>query len=47
MTIDEAIQRYADNAEYERTHESLQGFLEFKQLEKWLKELRAYRKIDD
>ena len=45
MTIDEAIQRYADNAEYERTHGSLQGCLEFKQLEKWLKELRAYRKI--
>ena len=44
MTLDEAIQRYADNAEYERTHGNLQGFLEFKQLEKWLKELRAYRK---
>jgi hypothetical protein len=45
MTIDEAIQRYADNAEYERTHENLQGCLEFKQLVKWLKELRAYREI--
>ena len=41
MTIDEAIQRYVDNAEYERTHENLQGCLEFKQLVKWLKELRA------
>ena len=44
MTIDEAIQRYTDNAEYERTHENLQGCLEFKQLEKWLKELKQLRK---
>lgn len=44
MTIDEAIQRYTDNAEYERT-QNLQGCLEFKQLVKWLKELKAYRKI--
>lgn len=44
MTIDEAIQRYVDNSEYERTHGNLQGYLEL-QLEKWLKELRAYRKI--
>ncbi len=44
MTIDEAIKRYIDNAEYERTH-NLQGCLEFKQLVKWLKELRAYRKM--
>ena len=49
MKIEEAIQRYVDNAEYERTHGNLQGCLEFKQLEKWLKELRAYRKehVDD
>ena len=45
MKIDEAIKRYSDNAEYERTHENLQGCLEFKQLVKWLKELRAYRKM--
>ena len=45
MTIDEAIQRYTDNAEYERAHGNLQGCLEFKQLTKWLKELRAYRKM--
>ena len=37
MTIDEAIQRYTDNAEYERTHD-LQGCLEFKQLVKRGKE---------
>ena len=49
MTLDEAIQRYTDNAEYERTHGNLQGCLEFKQLVKWLKELRIYRKehVDD
>ena len=45
MSIDEAIKRYTDNAEYERTHGNLQGCLEFKQLVKWLKELRAFRKI--
>lgn len=45
MTIDEAITRYTYNAEYERAHGNLQGFLEFKRLEKWLKELRVYRKM--
>lgn len=45
MKIDEAITRYKNNAEYERTHGNLQGFLEFRQLYKWLKELRAYRQM--
>ena len=45
MKLDKAIERYKDNAEYERTHGNLQGCLEFKQLAKWLKELRAYRKM--
>lgn len=45
MTIDEEIKRYFDNAEYERTHGNLQGCLEFRQLAKLLKELKAYRKI--
>lgn len=44
MTIDEAIKRYTDNAEYERAHGNLQGCLEFKQLVKWLKELKQLRK---
>ena len=44
MTIDEAIKRYTDNAEYERTHGNLQGCLKFKQLVKWLKELKQLRK---
>ena len=43
--LDKALERYACNAEYERTHGNLQGCLEFRQLAKWLKELRAYRKI--
>jgi hypothetical protein len=43
MKIDEAIIRYTDNAEYERTHGNLQGCLNFKQLAEWLKELKAYR----
>ena len=45
MTIDEAIKRYSDNADYERAHGNLQGCLEFRQLAKWLKELRVYRKM--
>ena len=43
MTLDEAIKRYTDNAEYERTHGSLQGCLDFKQLAEWLKELKQLR----
>lgn len=43
MTLNEAIERYTNNAEYERAHGNLQGCLEFKQLCKWLKELKAYR----
>lgn len=46
MTIDEAIQRYTDNADYERTHGNLQGCLEFKQLVKWLKELKQEPILD-
>ena len=38
MTIDEAIKRYKNNAEYERTHGNLQGCLEFRQLAKWLEQ---------
>ncbi len=45
MKLDEAITRYKNNAEYERTHGNLQGCLEFRQLAEWLKELKAYRKM--
>ena len=45
MTLDEAIKRYADNAEYERTHGNLQGSIEFKQLVEWLKELEHLRNL--
>lgn len=45
MKLDEAIKRYKNNAEFERTHGNLQGGLEFRQLAKWLEELRAYRKM--
>ena len=45
MKLDEAITRYKNNAEYERTHGNLQGCLEFRQLAKWLEELIAYRKM--
>ena len=44
MTLDEAIERYTSNAEYERTHGNLQGYLEFRQLAEWLKELKQLRK---
>jgi len=43
MTIDEAIEMYTSNAEYERTHGSLQGCKNFKQFAEWLKELKAYK----
>ncbi len=45
MTIDEAIKRYIDNAEYERTHGNLQGCLEFMQLVEWLEKLQKIKKI--
>ena len=44
MTIDEAIARYKNNAEYERTHGNLQGCLEFRQLAEWLEK---YQKIEE
>lgn len=47
MTIDEAIERYVDNSEFERIHGNLLGCLEFKQLAKWLKELKMYRMYFD
>lgn len=40
MTLDEVIERYTRNAEYERTHGNLQGCLEFRQLAKWLKDYK-------
>lgn len=43
MTLDEAIKRYTDNAEYEHTHGNLQGCLDFGQLAKWLRELKHLR----
>ena len=43
--LDEAIERFSHNAEYERTHGNLQGCLEFRQLAKWLEELKAYREM--
>ena len=38
--IDEAIEMYTSNAEYERTHGNLQGCLDFKQLAEWLKDYK-------
>lgn len=46
-TIDEAIKRYKNNAEYERTHGSLQGCLEFRQLAEWLEQLQKIQGIMD
>lgn len=43
MTLDEAIKKYIDNAEYERTHGNLQGCLDFRQLAEWLRELKMWR----
>ncbi len=43
-TLNEAIKRYTNNAEYERTHGNLQGCLEFRQLVDWLSK---YQKIQE
>ena len=40
MILEEAIERYIYNAEYERTHGNLQGCLEFRQLAEWLKDYK-------
>lgn len=45
MTLDEAIKRYTNNAEHERTHGNLQGCLDLRQLAGWLKELKEKRKL--
>ena len=45
MSIDETIKRFQRNAEYERTHGSLQGCLEFRQLAEWLEQLQKIRQI--
>ena len=43
MTLDETIERYTSNAEYERTHGNLQGCLQFRQLVERLKELKRLK----
>lgn len=43
MTLDEQITILEHNAEYERTHGSLQGCLDFRQLAEWLAELKHLR----
>ena len=40
MTLKEAIERYTNNAKYERIHGSLQGSLDFIQLAEWLKDYK-------
>ena len=40
MTLKKAIERYKSNAEYERIHGNLQGCLDFRQLEEWLKDYK-------
>lgn len=45
MKLEEAITRYKNNAEYERTHGNLQGCLEFRQLAEWLEKLQKIQEI--
>lgn len=47
MSIDEAITRYKNNAEHERTHGNLQGCLEFRQLAEWLRKYQKIKEIVD
>lgn len=42
MTIEEQIKIFEHNAEYERQEQDLQNCLNFRQLAKWLKKLKAY-----
>lgn len=43
MTIDEQIKILESNAEFERKEGDLQGCLNFRQIARWLKELKAHR----
>ena len=43
MTLDEVIERFNNNAEYERSHGSLQACLEFRQFAEWLGELKKLK----
>ena len=45
MTLDEAINMYTNNAKYIRASGDLQGYMDFRQLVEWLKELKMYREI--
>jgi len=45
MTLNEAIERFENNAEFERRNGNLQGCLEFRLLVDWLQELKEYREI--
>lgn len=47
QNVEEAITRYKNNAEYERTHGNLQGCLEFKQLVKWLEKYQKMQEVLD
>lgn len=45
MTIDEAITRYKNNAEFERTHGNLPGCVEFIRIVEWLEKLQKIKQI--
>ena len=45
MTIDEAIKRFKDNAEYVRKEGDLNGCLEFTQLAEWLSKYQQIEQI--
>ena len=40
MTLDETIEMYTSNAEYERQYGNLQGWFNFRQLADWLKDYK-------
>ena len=43
MKLDEAIITYENNAEFERKNGNLLGWMYFKQLATWLRQLRKYK----
>lgn len=47
MILDNAIKKYTDDAEYERTHGNLERCRDFRKIVSWLIELKSYREHDE
>lgn len=45
MTIDEAIEKYKNQAEWEHSHNNTDYYEEYEQLAKWLEQLQKIKEI--